>query len=81
MGYDNWEYPLWRILRSSGIAQLRIEHVIPHPNMPRPYPLGPFNPTLVIVTAEHRPPEMTIDGNPWYRKLELPSMAVYTKEP
>ena len=82
MNQDDWEYPLWRGLRRSGIAQLRIEHVgVPHPDMPRPYPLGPFNPTLVIVTAEPRPPAMTIDGNLWHRKLQLPSLAIYTREP
>ena len=49
--------------------------------MPKPYPLGPFDPTLVIATVKDRPPEMTIDGNLWHRKLQLPSLAIYTRDP
>jgi 4-amino-4-deoxy-L-arabinose transferase-like glycosyltransferase len=82
MSVDDWEYPLWRDLRHGGIADLRIEHIgVPNPHMPKPYPLGPFNPTLVIATTKSRPAEMTIDGNLWHRHLQLPSLAVYTRDP
>src|SRR6185369_4794500 len=82
MGVDDWEYPLWRSLRHSGIADLRMEHIgVPNPRMPKPYPLGPFDPTLVITTVNVRPAEMTIDGKLWHRKLELPSLAIYTRDP
>jgi len=82
MGVDDWEYPLWRSLRHSGIADLRMEHIgVPNPRMPKPYPLGPFDPTLVITTVNVRPAEMTIDGKLWHRKLQLPSLAIYTRDP
>ena len=82
MNLNDWEYPLWRGLRRSGIAQLRIEHVgLPHPDLSRPYPLGPFNPTLLIVTTKPLSPALTIDGNLWHRKLLFPSLAIYTREP
>ena len=82
MNVDDWEYPLWRGLRHSGIADFRMEHIgVPGPLAPKPYPLGPFNPSLVVATVNARPPEMTIDGNLWHRKLQLPSLAVYTRDP
>jgi hypothetical protein len=82
MAGDDWEYPLWRALRRAGVADLRIEHV-GFPNRPTPklYPLGPFDPTLVIATVKDRPPEMTLDGNLWHRKLQLPLLAIYTRDP
>ena len=82
MDVNDWEYPLWRGLRHSGIADFRMEHIgVPGPPAPKPYPLGPFDPTLVIATVKDRPPEMTIDGNLWHRKLQLPALAVYTRDP
>jgi hypothetical protein len=54
---------------------------VPASLAPKPYPLGPFYPTLVIATVKARPPEMTIDGNLWHRKLQFPALAVYTRDP
>jgi hypothetical protein len=82
MDVNDWEYPLWRGLRHSGIADFRMEHIaVPGPPAPKPYPLGPFDPSLVIATVKDRPPEMTIDGNLWHRKLQLPALALYTRDP
>ena len=83
MDVDDWEYPLWRGLAATAASPtLRMEHVaVPGPPAPKPYPLGPFDPTLVIATVKDRPPEMTIDGNLWHRKLQLPALAVYTRDP
>ena len=82
MGGDDWEYPLWRGLRAKGIAPLRVEHVgLSDTGLPRPYPLGPFSPTLMFATAGDRPPEMTIDGHVWYRKLQFQPLAVYARTP
>jgi len=78
MGGDDWEYPLWRGLRRSGVADLRIEHV-GYPA--RLYPLGPFHPTMVIATVKDRPSEMTINGAVWHRKLQLPLLAIYARDP
>ena len=81
-GGDDWEYPLWRGLRAMGIAPLRVEHVgLSDTRLPRPYPLGPFSPTLMFATAGDRPPEMTIDGHVWYRKLQFQPLAVYARAP
>jgi hypothetical protein len=82
MGGNDWEYPLWRILRRLDIKGLRIEHVgMSDPHLARPYPLGPFHPTLVISTKRVSTPEITIDGAAWYRDLELPSFAIYRRSP
>jgi hypothetical protein len=51
------------------------------PICPGPIPLGPFNPTVLIVTAKPWSPELTIDGNLWTRKLQFSSLAIYTREP
>jgi hypothetical protein len=45
MDRNDWEYPLWRGLRRSGIAQLRIEHVgIPDFSCRSPIPSAPSTP-------------------------------------
>ena len=57
---NDWEYPLWRLLREQGLTGLRIEHVaVKGAPMAKPYPLGPFDPTLVI--AIERVPAGAID--------------------
>ena len=79
---NDWEYPLWRLLRRLDIKGLRIEHVgMSDPHLAKPYPLGPFHPTAVISTTRVSPPEITIDGASWYRDLELPSFAIYRRSP
>lgn len=79
---DDWEYPLWRLLRRAGIKDLRIEHVgIADPAMARPYPLGPFDPMAVFVLRRDAPAEMTIDGSPWYRVQQYPALSIYEPAP
>ena len=79
---NDWEYPLWRILRRLDIKDLRIEHVgMSDPHLAKPYPLGPFHPTVILSTRRVSPPEITIDGASWYRDLELPSFAIYRRSP
>jgi len=82
MGGDDWEYPLWHGLRALGIAPLRVEHVgLSDTALRRPYPLGPFSPTLIFATAGAQPAQVTIDGHPWYRKLQFQLLAVYERTP
>lgn len=73
---DGWEYPLWPLLRRVGIKHLRLEHVGVKGAMAKPYPLGPFDPTIVFV-ATPAPPEMTIDGAPWHRVQQYPALSLY----
>jgi hypothetical protein len=83
LGGNDWEYPLWRLLRQHGIRGLRIEHVdVRDPLGARAsYPLGPFDPTALIVTTEKEPPQMTIDGILWYRHQQYPALAIYRRSP
>jgi len=81
-GGNDWEYPLWRLLRRLDIKDLRVEHVgMSDPHLAKPYPLGPFHPTVVLSTRRVSPPEIMIDGKAWYRDLELPSFAIYRRSP
>ena len=79
---NDWEYPLWRLLRQNGVQDLRIEHVgVAGPPLSRPYPLGPFDPTLVIATIKNPPPRLSIDGAPWQRVMQYPHLAIYRRAP
>ncbi|MFI5017561.1 MAG: hypothetical protein ACHQHK_06415 [Dongiales bacterium] len=77
---NDWEYPLWRLLREQGLTRLRIEHVaVKDAPMAKPYPLGPFDPTLVIAIEEYPPAQLTIEGALWQRKLLYPGLALYRR--
>lgn len=79
---NGWEYPLWRLLRRVGIKGLRFEHVgVRGPKMAKPYPLGPFDPTIVFVTASDAPAEMTIDGALWQRVQQYRELSIYRRPP
>jgi hypothetical protein len=79
---DDWEYPLWRLLRRTGIRDLRIEHVgVAGSPMGEPYPLGPFDPVAVFVLRKDAPTEMAIDGSPWYRVQQYPALSIYRPRP
>ena len=79
---NDLEYPLWRLLRQQGIRNLRIEHVNIRDSLgARAYPLGPFDPTVIIVSQKAQPPQKTIDGVLWYRDREYPPLAVYRRAP
>jgi hypothetical protein len=79
---NDWEYPFWRLLRQEGVQNLRIEHVgVEGPPLSKPYPLGPFDPTLVIATVKNRPPQLSIDGAPWQRVMQYPYLAIYRRSP
>jgi 4-amino-4-deoxy-L-arabinose transferase-like glycosyltransferase len=79
---NDWEHPLWRLLRQNGIRHLRIEHVgVEGPPLSRPYPLGRFDPTLVIATIKNPPPRLSIDGAPWQRVMQYPHLAIYRRAP
>ena len=79
---NDWEYPLWRLLREQGLTGLRIEHVaVKDAPMAKPYPLGPFDPTLVIAIEEYPPAQLTIEGALWQRKLLYPGLALYRRAP
>jgi hypothetical protein len=79
---SDWEYPLWRLLRRLGIKDLRIEHVgISDPHLSKPYPLGPFYPTLVIATIKDLPPRLSINGTAWQRVVQYPHLAIYRRAP
>jgi hypothetical protein len=79
---NDWEYPLWRLLREQGLSGLRIEHVaVKGAPMTRPYPLGPFDPTLVIAIEQAPPAQLTIEGALWQRKLLYPGLALYRPAP
>jgi hypothetical protein len=79
---NDWEYPLWRLLRQNRVRNLRIEHVgVEGPLLSKPYPLGPFDPTLVIATIKDRPPRLSIEGAPWQRVMQYPYLAIYRPEP
>jgi hypothetical protein len=81
-GGNDWEYPLWRLLRGLGIKDLRIEHVgMSNPRLSKPYPLGPFDPTLVVATIKDPPARLSIDGAPWQRVMQFPYFAIYRREP
>ena len=79
---NDWEYPLWRLLREQGLTGLRIEHVaVKGAPMAKPYPLGPFDPTLVIAIKQDPPAQLTIEGALWQRKLLYPGLALYRPAP
>jgi hypothetical protein len=79
---NDWEYPLWRLLREQGLTGLRIEHVaVKAPPMAKSYPLGRFDPTLVIAIERDPPVQLTIDGALWQRKLLYPGLALYRRAP
>ena len=79
---NDWEYPLWRLLREQGLTGLRIEHVaVKGAPMAKPYPLGPFDPTLVIAIEQDPPAQLTIEGALWQRKLLYPGLALYRRAP
>lgn len=45
MGADDWEYPLWPLLKRRGITNERLEHIeVNGPLAQIPYPLGDFHP-------------------------------------
>ncbi|HEY2110177.1 MAG TPA: hypothetical protein VGH25_00470, partial [Dongiaceae bacterium] len=63
---NDWEYPLWRLLREQWLTGLRIEHVaVKDRPMAKPYPLGPFDPTLVIAIEQDPPAQLSIEGALW----------------
>src|SRR4029077_15405654 len=75
---NDWEYPLWRLLREQGLTGLRIEHVaVKGVPMARPYPLGPFAAPLVTAIEQDPPAQLTIEGTLWQRKLLYPGLALY----
>jgi hypothetical protein len=79
---DDWEYPLWRLLRRAGIKDLRIEHVgVAGPPIDKPYPLGPFDPMAVFVLRKDAPAEMALDGSPWYRVQQYSALSIYRRRP
>jgi hypothetical protein len=82
IGGDDWEYPIWRLLREVGTRDLRIEHLSDaSPGSARPYPLGPFDPTLVITTLVDLPARLTINGKPWLRVQQYPALSIYRRKP
>jgi hypothetical protein len=79
---NDWEYPLWRLLRRAGTKNLRIEHVdLSEPIMAHPYPLGPFDPTVVFVIRTDPPPDMMIEGALWHRVQQYPALSIYRRSP
>jgi hypothetical protein len=79
---NDWEYPLWRLLREEGVKDFRIEHVgVGNAPPAKPYPFGPFDPSLVVATIGDPPPRLTIDGVSWQRVLQYPHLAIYRRGP
>jgi len=52
IGGDDWEYPLWPLLKDRGMTNMRLEHIeIKGPLAQIPYPLGDFHPCARITVA------------------------------
>jgi hypothetical protein len=80
LGGNDWEYPLWRLLHQQGTRNLRVEHVgIRDALGASAYPLGPFAPTLIILSKKDQPPLITIDGVLWHRDRQYPPFALYRR--
>jgi hypothetical protein len=76
LGFDSWEYPVWRMLRDRKLDHpVRIEHVNVSGN-PQ-WPLGPFFPDVVFWSVEggEPPPTLVVDGREFVR-IGPPGIAV-----
>ncbi|MBF0485366.1 MAG: glycosyltransferase family 39 protein [Candidatus Omnitrophica bacterium] len=52
IGSDDWEYPLWPLLKKHGMGDFRLEHVeVAGPLGKIPYPRGDFTPCARVVVA------------------------------
>jgi len=52
MGADDWEYPLWPLLKDRGMTDMRLEHIdVKGPLAVIPYPRGDFNPCARVVVS------------------------------
>jgi hypothetical protein len=59
LGFNSWEYPVWRMLRDRKLDHpVRIEHVNVSGNPP--WPLGPFFPDVVFWSVEEGEPPDTL---------------------
>jgi hypothetical protein len=49
---DDWEYPIWALLKNRGMANVRLEHIeIKGPLSKIPYPLGDFSPCARVAVS------------------------------
>jgi len=52
-GGDDWEYPIWPLLKSRGLSKMRLEHIEVKGALAQiPYPLGKFHPCARVVVAD-----------------------------
>jgi hypothetical protein len=83
LGFQSWEYPVWRMLRDSKVDHpVRIEHVNV-PGTPR-WPLGPFFPDVVFWSLffsgdGEPPPTLAVDGREFVRIGPLGMAVVYAR--
>jgi hypothetical protein len=76
LGFDSWEYPVWRMLRDRKLDDpVRIEHVNVSGNPP--WPLGPFFPDIVFwsLGEGEPPPTLVVNGREFVR-IGPPGIAV-----
>jgi hypothetical protein len=76
LGFQSWEYPVWRMLRDRKLDHpVRIEHVNMSGN-PR-WPLGPFFPDVVFWSVgEGEPPPTLAVGAREFMRIGPPDIAV-----
>lgn len=78
IGADDWEYPIWRLLRQVEARNLRIEHIgLTGRSGTMPYPLGAFSPTVLMVMSGNRPVQVIVDGRAFRKAMEMPALAIY----
>ena len=74
---DDWEYPIWSLLRDRKLDYpIRIEHVAVR-NGVRSWPLGPFIPEVLVWTRPNAPDNVTVDGRQFIRISHLGTISIY----
>jgi hypothetical protein len=81
LGRNDWEYPLWTLLRQTDLKNLRLEHVaVKGSARTLPYPLGAFLPMVLIVTTRNPPGQVTLNGRVFRKAIEMSAVIIYERE-
>ena len=78
LDYDDWEFPLWLLLRDETTAgTLRVEHLVQGRMAVKSYPLGPFAPDVVLLKGQDLADRLDLPGGSWDKIFEQPPLALY----
>jgi hypothetical protein len=81
MGENDYEYPLWVLLRAGDSRTLRIEHVdVDAAWGGTAYPLGQFQPDVIIRTDSEFGRELTVGRDVYIQQWSAGPLSVLVKE-